>query len=199
MNIQSLFDRLNRFAPPPQQQQQPGPAAPVQARPPQPEPGPADRFGPAANVGLSAEARQMLAAAQSAQAAQAARAAPAAAAPAASGEPADEAALRVHRSVFYPLDDRPSPLQLAKVHEITAQFAHDTRPDAQQRMMDELRRHGLHPEQLEGRRNTGRPGTAARDEAAPARSAGAQAGRPHTAEHRPGTGGFVAAPFALAS
>jgi|GEM_PF-2238407 len=188
MNIQSLFDRLHRFAPPPQ----PGPAGPVHAPPPRTGQGPADRFGPAAHVGLSAEARQMLAAAQAARAA-------AAAAPGAPDRPADEARLRVHRSVFYPLDGGPSPMQLAKVHEIAAQFAHDTRPDAQQRMMDELRRHGLHPKQLEAAEDTGRAGMAAgsRDDAAPARSAGAQTAR--AADRRPGTGGFVAAPFALAS
>jgi hypothetical protein len=132
MNVTSLLTRLGNFAPAPLPQ-----PADDKARSPAPAANDAaDRFGPAARIGLSDQAQALLS-----------RFANRPAGPA-SQEAEHASKVRMHRAVAYPLDRQPSPQQLAQVHKIAAKYAYDIRPDATQRMMDELRRQGLHPDQL---------------------------------------------------
>jgi hypothetical protein len=144
MNVTSLLNRLSNFAPPS--------TAPAEdaVRPKAGKDGSqADRFGPAARIGLSERAQKLLDHLK----------AQAEAGTATADE--DKAKVRMHRSVAYPLDVQPSPQQLAQVQRIAAKYAYDIRPDAAQRMMDELRQEGLHPEQLANRGD--RAGDAADD------------------------------------
>ena len=131
MNVTSLLTRLSNFAPPsvPAPAEDKGRPASDNNEPP------VDRFGPALRVGLSEQAQKLLDQFQSGQAGQA-------------GQAEDSAKVRIHRSVAYAPSHQPTPQQMAAVYEIAAKYAHDIRPDAAQRMMEELRQQGLHPDQL---------------------------------------------------
>lgn len=148
MNVTSLLTRLSNFVPPSVGTPADEPARPAPAN----SGAPGDRFGPASRIGLSEQARKLLDHMQTQG-----QDAPA---------PEREATVRMHRSVAYPLDIQPSPQQLAQVHKIAARYAHDIRPDATQRMMEELRQEGLHPDQLAREPDDAAPSPARAREAA---------------------------------
>ena len=128
MNVTSLLTRLSNFAPPSVPASAEGKAKSTTGD----SETPTDRFGPASRVGLSEQAQKLLNQFRST-----------------SGEQLeDSATLRIHRPVAYSPNHQPTPQQMAEVYKIAAQYAYDVRPDAAQRMMEELRQQGLHPDQL---------------------------------------------------